>query len=155
LPRRSGLPASSAGVQVQLGTDRIEPPLTLPDVGPGVADDRENVENGDRILLIVDTQLAVVERLLPMAREHGFMAIVETRPDSVFPDIRDYNPDAISLTVTAEAWVTLDRLKHDLTTRHIPVQVVGDKKDRQRALSAGAFAFVERRAAEDALARSI
>ena len=155
LPRTIGLTTSPGGEQVRSDTDRIEPPFTLPIVGAGVADDRENIEDGDRILLIVDTQVDASERLLHIAREHGFKAIVETRADGVFPAIRDYNPDAISLTVTEEAWVTLDRLKHDLATRHLPVQVVGEKKDRQRALSLGAFAFLERGAAEDALARSI
>jgi signal transduction histidine kinase/CheY-like chemotaxis protein/HAMP domain-containing protein len=155
LPRTIGLTASFVGKQVGPGADRIEPPLTLPKASAGIADDRENLEDGDRILLIVDTQVAASERLLHIAREHGFKAIVETRPDGVFPAIRDYNPDAISLTVTEEAWVSLDRLKHDLATRHIPVQVVGEKKDRQRALSLGAFVFLERGAAEDALARSI
>jgi HAMP domain-containing protein/signal transduction histidine kinase/CheY-like chemotaxis protein len=155
LPRTSGMPGSSIPEPVGLVTDQVEPPLALPDQGPGVADDRENIEDGDRILLIVDTQVGKCERLIRIAREQGFKAIVETRRDSIFPAIRDYNPDAISLAVTDEAWVTLDRLKHDLTTRHIPVQVVGDKNDRQRALSLGAFAFVERHAAEDALARSI
>jgi HAMP domain-containing protein/signal transduction histidine kinase/CheY-like chemotaxis protein len=155
LPRISGLPGSSVGEEVRIGTDRIEPRLTLPDQGAGIADDRENIEDGDRILLIVDTQVDAVERLLPVAREHGFKAIVETRPDSIFSAVRDYNPDAIILTVSGEAWVTLDRLKYDLATRHIPVQVLGDKNHRQRALSLGAFGFVERRAADPELARSI
>ena len=51
--------------------------------------------------------------------------------------------------------ITLDRLKRDFGTRHIPVQIIGDKKDRQRARSAGAFGFVERGSSDEALSNGL
>ena len=51
--------------------------------------------------------------------------------------------------------MTLDRLKRDLSTRHIPVQVIGLKKDRQQALTLGAFGFIERDSGEDVLVNSL
>src|SRR5205823_4500625 len=43
----------------------------------------------------------------------------------------------------------------DLTTRHIPVQIIADTKERQRALSLGAFAFLDTNADEEAIAGSL
>jgi CheY-like chemotaxis protein len=69
--------------------------------------------------------------------------------------IRDYSPDAVALAGDEEGWLILDHLKHDLRTSHIPVHVVGDPADRQRALNLGALAFVETKAGDEALANSI
>jgi CheY-like chemotaxis protein len=41
-----------------------------------------------------------------------------------------------------EGWRVLDRLKNDVTTRHIPVCVISTEEARDRALSGGAMAFV-------------
>jgi CheY-like chemotaxis protein len=38
----------------------------------------------------------------------------------------------------------LDRLKHDAQTRHIPVSVISTDESRERALNAGAFAFLSK-----------
>ena len=61
----------------------------------------------------------------------------------------------IALVGDDEAWLILDHLKHDLRTSHIPVHVIGDRKDRQRALNLGAWSFIEADASDDLLAKSV
>jgi CheY-like chemotaxis protein len=41
-----------------------------------------------------------------------------------------------------EGWRVLDRLKHDLLARHIPVCVISTDDSRERALHSGAMAFI-------------
>jgi CheY-like chemotaxis protein len=60
-----------------------------------------------------------------MARELGAVAIAL---DVHLPDI--------------DGWQVLDRLKHDLTTRHIPVEVFAAAPERARALDMGARGLI-------------
>ena len=58
---------------------------------------------------------------------------------------REYQPDAITLDIflpDIEGWRVLERLKNDLSTRHIPVCVVSTDEARERALDSGAIGFI-------------
>src|SRR5262249_11700563 len=46
-------------------------------------------------------------------------------------------------------WAVLDRLKHDSSTRHIPVHVLSIEEDRRRGLSLGAFSCLKKSDAPD------
>ncbi len=59
--------------------------------------------------------------------------------------IKEYKPSAITLDIflpDMQGWRVLDRLKDDLSTRHIPVCVVSTDDSRDRALNSGAIAFI-------------
>jgi CheY-like chemotaxis protein len=43
-----------------------------------------------------------------------------------------------------DGWVLLDRLKHDETTRHIPVHIISAVADERRAMEAGAIAVLDK-----------
>ena len=120
-----------------------------------VADDKENIQEGDRVLAVVAFDPAGGQRVLRIGRDQGFKIVIDADPDSAFGTIRDYSPDAVALVGDDEAWLILDHLKHDLRTSHIPVHVIGDRKDRQRALNLGAWSFIEVDASDDLLARSV
>ena len=54
-------------------------------------------------------------------------------------------PDAITLDIflaDMDGWRVMDRLKNDLSTRHIPICVVSTEDARERALDAGARGFI-------------
>src|SRR5262249_19207754 len=118
-------------------------------------DDRDTLEDTDQVLLIVDSAVSTAENMLQIAHGQGLKAIIATTPETAMQLARELKPDAISIRPDGEGWMVLDRLKRDLSTRHIPVQVIADKDNRQRALNIGAFAFLEPEAADEALAESL
>ncbi|HEX5273589.1 MAG TPA: response regulator, partial [Gemmataceae bacterium] len=108
-------------------------------------DDRDNVRADDRVLLIVENDLGFARFLLDAAREQGFKGLVTSLGAAALAMTREYKPAAITLDIflpDIEGWRVLDRLKNDITTRHVPVCVVSTEEARDRALEAGALAFV-------------
>jgi HAMP domain-containing protein/CheY-like chemotaxis protein/signal transduction histidine kinase len=122
----------------------LDPGLLLPSE---VADDREEIDEGDRVVLIVEDDPDFARTVLGIARERGFKGIVALRGDSGLALAREMRPDAVILDMTLPAmdgWTVLDHLKHNPETRHIPVHIVSGGDGRQNALRAGAVAFLEK-----------
>ena len=108
-------------------------------------DDRDNIQPGDTVLLIVENDLAFARFLLEAAREKGCKALVTSQGAAALALARDYMPDAVTLDIVLpdmEGWRVMDRLKHDLSTRHIPICVVSTEDARERAFGAGALSFM-------------
>jgi CheY-like chemotaxis protein len=108
-------------------------------------DDRDNIQPGDSVLLIVENDLAFARLLLDAMREKGCKGLVTSQGAGALALVRDHMPDALTLDIVLpdmDGWRVLDRLKHDLATRHIPVCVVSTEDARERAFYAGACAFI-------------
>src|SRR4029453_31652 len=103
--------------------------------------DRNDIAAGDRVLLIVENDLAFSKLLLEAARQSGFKGLVSATGSGALAMTRDFHPALITLDIylpDMQGWRILDRLKADLATRHIPVCVVSTDDSRERALRAGA-----------------
>jgi HAMP domain-containing protein/signal transduction histidine kinase/CheY-like chemotaxis protein len=110
-----------------------------------VGDDRNVIRPGDRVLLIVENDQAFSRFLLEAAREMGFKGLVTSMGAAALTFTREYKPHAITLDLNLpdiEGWRVLDRLKNDLSTRHIPVCIVSTDESRERALASGALLFL-------------
>ncbi len=108
-------------------------------------DDRDQIQPGDRVVLIVENDLGFARFLLDAAREKGFKGLVTSLGAAALAMTREYQPAIITLDIflpDIEGWRVLDRIKNDMTTRHIPVCVISTEEARERALDAGALAFV-------------
>src|SRR5262249_17999189 len=119
----------------------LEPPALVNEVG----DDRDNIQPGDRVLLIVENDLGFARFLLDAAREKGFRGLVTSLGAAALAMTREFKPDALTLDIylpDIDGWRVLERLKNDVRTRHVPVCVVSTDEARDRALSSGALAFV-------------
>ncbi|HEY9712344.1 MAG TPA: ATP-binding protein, partial [Chroococcales cyanobacterium] len=89
-----------------------------------VADDRGNIQEDDKVILIVEDDLTFARLLLDEARDHGFKALVAANGAEALALAKRYTPAAITLDIKLpdmDGWTVMDRLKNDPTTRHIPV----------------------------------
>jgi CheY-like chemotaxis protein len=123
-----------------------------------VADDREQIEEGDPVLLIVDDDPHYARVLLGLARDRGFKGIVANRGQAAVALARQYRPTAITLDVFLPdvlGWTVLNNLKLDPTTRHIPVQMLSVEEERQHGLSHGAFAYLVKPTTTEDLERAL
>ena len=131
--------------------DALDPALLLPSE---VSDDRDSIEEGDRVVLIVEDDAEFARTELGIARERGFKGLVALRGDTGLALAREFRPDAIVLDMTLpvlDGWTVLDRLKRHPATRHIPVHIVSGVEEMQPALLAGAAAFLQKPASAEAL----
>jgi HAMP domain-containing protein/CheY-like chemotaxis protein len=129
----------------------LDPALLLPS---DVRDDRDEIQEGDRVVLIVEDDPEVARTELDVARDRGFKGIVALRGDSGLALAHEYKPDAIILDMNLpvlDGWAVLDRLKEHPETRHIPVHIVSAGDGRQNALRAGAVAFLEKPVSKEGL----
>ncbi|HEX6272672.1 MAG TPA: HAMP domain-containing protein, partial [Polyangiaceae bacterium] len=134
--------ASSSGVsQVSLPM----PVLASTKIEEAIADDREDVEPGDAVLLIVEDDPHYARILLGIARGKGFKGVVAQRGQQALALAHEYRPTAITLDVFLPdmlGWTVLNNLKLDYATRHIPVQMLSIEEERQHGLAHGAFAYL-------------
>jgi HAMP domain-containing protein/CheY-like chemotaxis protein/signal transduction histidine kinase len=110
-----------------------------------IADDRDNLQTDDAILMIVEDDAHYARVLRDLARDKGFKVLVATRGAEALMLAQEYHPSAVSLDVFLPdmlGWTVLNHLKQDPATRHIPVQMLTLDEDRQHGLARGAFAFV-------------
>jgi CheY-like chemotaxis protein len=114
---------------------------------PQILDDRNEIEEGDRVVLIVEDDLTFAKILLDLARGRGFKGIVATTGNAALGLAHKYLPSAITLDIKLpdrDGWIVLDRLKHDSRTKHIPVHIISVEEQRRRALRQGAIAHLQK-----------
>jgi HAMP domain-containing protein/CheY-like chemotaxis protein/signal transduction histidine kinase len=136
------------------GGEHHEEQQNLVVVEEQVPDDRDNIEPGDRTVLIVEDDITFASILLDMAHDKGFKGIVATRGETALQLAPRFRPDAITLDIALpdmEGWTVLDRLKHDRVTRHIPVHIISGDEETARGLRLGAFAQMQKPVAKESL----
>ncbi|MHC0063877.1 response regulator [Nostoc sp. UIC 10890] len=124
---------------------------TLPSEIP---DDREIIQPGDRVLLIIEDDDKFARILLDMSREQGFKTIVALHSKQGLALAEQFKPNAIMLDIhmpEMDGWTVLDRLKHKPDTRHIPVHILSVDERQQRGLHLGAITYLQKPVSPEAL----
>ncbi|MDB4884140.1 MAG: ATP-binding region ATPase domain protein, partial [Gemmatimonadetes bacterium] len=140
-------PASDDDDDVVMARDSLPRP-------EGFEDDRDNMEPGDRVLLIVENDVNFSKILLEMARDKGFKGLCALDGEAGLKLAHAFEPDAITLDIDMpgmDGWAVLDRLKHHPQTRHIPVHIITGIRERQQGLKSGALAYLEKPVTKEAL----
>ena len=123
-----------------------------------VPDDRDAIQPGEAVLLIVEDDPHYAGVMLDLARQNGFKGLVAMRGTEAITLARKYAPTAISLDIFLPdvlGWTVLSRLKQDSATRHIPVQVVTIEDERQQGLERGAFSFINKPVTTEGLEQAL
>ena len=148
---------SAQATQAALEPLRALPPLERP-VHVQPIDDRENIEQGDRVLLIVEDDVSFARSVLDAVRARGCKGLIASTGEVGLMLALKHKPSAITLDLRlpdVDGWTVLDRLKHDPLLRHVPVQVMSADDQRQRALRMGAAGFVQKPASMDEVGAAI
>jgi CheY-like chemotaxis protein/two-component sensor histidine kinase len=119
-----------------------------------IQDDRDRINLGDRVVLIIENDLTFVSILADMAHDKGFKVLAAARGDVGLAMAKRYQPDAITLDIdlpVMDGWTILDRLKHDSATRHIPVHIISMMEEAQRGMRLGAMAYLSKPVEREAL----
>src|SRR5207302_7178761 len=114
----------------------------------------ESIATGDRVLLVVESDLDQARQAMAAGRERGFRVVVATGREGGQLLAQDLKPDAILLDAELDAEdgiALLDHIKHQPPTRYVPVHVLAPAAQRHAALVAGAAGVVEKPVSPEAL----
>ncbi|MDP2315641.1 MAG: response regulator, partial [Pseudomonadota bacterium] len=121
-----------------------------------VLDDRNTVQPGDRVLVIVEDDVEFAGVLMAMARERGYRVLLAQSAAEAYPLVDRVLPNGILLDIRLpdrSGWTVLDMLKQSPRTRHVPVYVVSVVNDLPRGLRLGARAVIQKPAGKEAFER--
>ncbi len=150
------MPTRTARPRVQVEKP-LAPPAPVETLSPEEAsglqfaneanDDRDDIQPGDHVILIVENDLGFAKILLEASRDKGLKGVVASSGAAALAMVREFHPAVMTLDIflpDMQGWRVLERLKADLSTRHIPVCVVSTEEARDRALDSGAIGFISK-----------
>jgi len=117
-------------------------------------DDRYNIQENDKVILIMEDDIEFSKILLDFVRERNYKGIVAIQGNTGLSYARHYKPDAILLDMklpVMDGAEVLKHLKNDPDLRHVPVQVISGYDKRKEGLELGAFDFIRKPISKDDL----
>jgi signal transduction histidine kinase/DNA-binding response OmpR family regulator/CHASE3 domain sensor protein len=119
----------------------------VPHIPEDVADDRRNLQSGDKIALIIEDDTAFAKALLGFTRKRGYKGIVAVRGDHGVALAQQYQPIAILLDIqlpVKDGWQVMEELKSNSATRHIPVHIMSSLEAKRESRMKGAVDFINK-----------
>jgi CheY-like chemotaxis protein len=109
-----------------------------------LADEIDALEQGDRVILVIDSKPGRARSIVEAVRGRGGKAIVARRASASLGLAREHHPSAVLLAGDLPRFESvLGQLKKHPDTRHLPVGLIGDGAVRVDGLRAGAAAFID------------
>jgi CheY-like chemotaxis protein/CHASE3 domain sensor protein len=130
--------------QASFSTAKIESALEGDD---NSNDDRHNIVENDKTVLIMEDDPAFSQILLDFVRERSYKGIIAIQGNTGLSYARHYKPDAIILDMklpVMDGMEVLRHLKSDPDLRHIPVQIISGYDKRKEGMDLGAFDFMNK-----------
>lgn len=110
-----------------------------------IEDDINNIDENDRVVLIIEDDYNFASVLLNLAHEHDFKGIISLDGESGL-HLADYHkPAAIILDIGLpgmDGYEVMKRLKHNNNTRHIPVHFISAVDSDIKAYKMGAIGYL-------------
>ncbi|MET0283806.1 MAG: response regulator [Polyangiales bacterium] len=125
---------------------------------PYLPDDRDDLQSGRPILLVVEDDPRFAEILAKLAHENEFQVLIAPTADEGIRLAQEYSPSAVILDMNLpdhSGLSVLDRLKRSPATRHVPVHVISVEDYAQQALSMGAIGYMLKPVQPDAVVQAL
>ena len=110
-------------------------------------DDRYNIQENDKVVLIMEDDREYAQVLLTFARERKYKGVIAHEGNTGLSYARHYKPDAIILDMKLpimDGAEVLKQLKMDPDLRHVPVQIISGYDRKKEGLELGAFDFMQK-----------
>jgi CheY-like chemotaxis protein/signal transduction histidine kinase len=130
-------------------------PTSLPDDRARIS---QSAENASRVLLIIEDDLIFAKVLYDLAHELGFDCLHAATADEGMELALQYRLAAVLLDIKLpdhSGLTVLDRLKHNPSTRHVPVQVISAEDNTRAARAMGAAGTLVKPVDRDALVSTL
>ncbi|HQV30316.1 MAG TPA: response regulator, partial [Calditrichia bacterium] len=177
LPRKNAqkIPVIKTSTRVENGTPQAHEPSPAPRAAarvrreaaspavaevagvnsPGSAfhpvDDREGIQSGDKVILIVEDDANFATVLSELVRERGFKALTALDGEEGLSLASRFAPMGIPAGIILDiglpkrsGWSVLEALKENPQTRHIPVHIISGAEDSQDAVRYGAIGVLKK-----------
>ncbi len=136
------------------GVQKINPVEKFPVSEKDAIDDRYNIQENDKVVLIMEDEPEFAQVLLGFAKERSYKAIIAYEGNIGLSYARYYKPDAIILDMklpVMDGAEVLKQLKNDPNLRHIPVQIISGYDRRKEGMELGAFDYLRKPVSKDDL----
>lgn len=110
-----------------------------------IRDDRRNISQQDRVVLIVEDDAVFARLLYDMAVERGFKGLIADDGEAGLYLAEHYLPDAVILDLNLprmDGLTVLEQLKLSPKTQNIPVHIVSGSGRSKEAMTLGAIEFM-------------
>ena len=124
-----------------------EPKYVSPRIPAAIPDDRDQINPGDKIILIIEDDTGFALSLLNYTRQSGYKGIVAVRGDEGVALAQQFLPLGILLDIelpVKSGWEVMEELKTHSATRPIPVHIMSSHEVKHRSLSRGAVDFINK-----------
>ena len=138
----------------------ITPPEPKPILARAMAnenpanDDRDTLQTGDKVLLIIEDDPSFSKILSDLAEENGYKCLIAMDGESGLYLADLHVPSAIILDIGLpgiDGWEVMKRLHQDAKTRHIPVHFISAMDKSREALQMGAIGYLTKPVSIDKL----
>ncbi len=112
-----------------------------------IPDDRENITEADKTILIVEDDTNFAKSLLEYTRKKGYKGVVSVRGDEGLSLALAFKPLGILLDIqlpVKSGWEVMDELKANPLTKHIPVHIMSSHRLKNESLIKGAIDFIDK-----------
>ncbi|MGE0567228.1 MAG: response regulator [Bacteroidia bacterium] len=120
-----------------------------------IPDDRGNLKNGDKVILIIEDDTDFAKALMKFANNRGYKAIIAVSGAFAVSFAELYKPIGILLDIqlpVKSGWTVMKELKQNPLTRHIPVHMMSSNEVKSiESIHAGAIDFINKPMAEKEL----
>jgi CheY-like chemotaxis protein/HAMP domain-containing protein len=134
-------------------------PVSAPTVTlPAVDDDRNELGEGGRAILVIEDDPAFAATLREVCRSKDFKAICALTGEEGLRLARAHRPTAVILDLRLpgmSGWQVLETLKADADLRHIPVHIISCEEPSRDAYARGAVGFLSKPATREELEGSL